>query len=453
MTVTTETIPRAGRARRRAAAGLAAAVAAALLAAGCTGGGAASRGEEAKPAEDPSKVSGTITVLTQRTDWVQDGTMARYADEFRKTYPKVTVKFDGITDYEGEVKIRMNTKNYGDVLLIPGAIKKNDYPRFFASLGSRAERAEKYRFTDYSTVDGKVYGQSPIGVVPGFLYNKKVWAEAGATEWPTTPAAFLDALRAIRAKTSAVPYYTNFKDMWPLTSWTYALGSVSCDAQAQNRLTTTDPWAKGSELRTVDTLLYDIVHGKLIEKDPSTTNWEASKPRLAKGEIATMWLGSWAIPQFRDAAEKAGTDPGDIGFMPFPAQVDGAFCAVASPDYQLAVNVHSPRKEAARAWVDWFTEKSGYAADNLALSPLKDAALPAVLKPYTDRGVNFIELDQKDRALVNEIDNAAEVGLEKPEYRQKLVDVARGAAQGDLDGYLGGLSERWTRAEKSAGAR
>ncbi|MFE3600397.1 ABC transporter substrate-binding protein [Streptomyces sp. NPDC059096] len=453
MTVPTVTTVRAHRRRPSSVPLIATALAGALLVAGCTGGGAASRGAEAKAADDPSKVSGTITVLTHRTDWVQDGTMKKYAEAFRKIYPKVTVEFDGITDYEGEVKIRMNTENYGDVLMIPAAIRKNDYPKFFASLGGRAEREKKYRFTAFTTVDDKVYGQSPIGVAPGFLYNKKVWERAGVTEWPTTPAAFLDDLKAIRSRTDAVPYYTNFKDRWPLTSWTNALGSVSCDVQANNLLATTDPWAEGSELRSIDTLLYDMVRGRLVEKDPSTTNWEGSKPRLAKGEIATMWLGSWAITQFRAAAEQAGTDPGDIGFMPYPAQVDGAYCAVAAPDYAQAVNVHSKRKEAARAWIDWFTEKSGYAADNLALSPLKGDPLPEVLKPYTDRGVNFIELDQKDAALVNEIDNAAEVGLQKPEYRQDLVDVARGAAKGDLDGFLAGLSRRWNEAEKSAGAR
>ncbi|MEV7422795.1 extracellular solute-binding protein [Streptomyces sp. NPDC091212] len=426
--------------------------AAALLVSGCTGSGASSEGADAKAAADPAKVSGTITVLTHRTDWVQNGTMKKYADEFRKTYPKVTVKFEGITDYEGEVKIRMNTKNYGDVLMIPGAIKKNDYPKFFASLGTQAERGEKFQFTAFTTVGGKVYGQSPIGVAPGFLYNKKVWKDAGITDWPTTPAEFLTGLKAIKARTDAVPYYTNFKDMWPLTQWTTAMGSVGCAIQANNDLVDHDPWAKGSELRTIDTLLYDMVREKLVEKDPSTTNWEGSKPQLAKGRIGTMWLGSWAVSQFRDAAEKAGTDPDDIGFMPFPAQVDGRFCAVASPDYAQAVNVNSAHKEAARAWIDWFTEKSGYAADNLALSPLKGAPLPDVLKPYTEKNVKFIELDQARAALVDDIDNAAEIGLKKPDYRQDLVDLARGAKKGDLDGFLGDLSKRWTEAARTTGS-
>ncbi|MET9390731.1 ABC transporter substrate-binding protein [Streptomyces sp. NPDC006624] len=425
---------------------------AALLASGCTGTGGSAKGADAEAPDDPSKVTGTITVLTHRTDLVQDGTMKKYAAEFNRTHPRVKVEFDGITDYEGEVKIRMNTENYGDVLMIPGVIEKKDYPKFFASLGSRAERGEKYRFTDYTTVDGKVYGQSPLGAVPGFVYNKKVWQKAGVTDWPTTPAEFLDDLKAIRARTDAIPYYTNFKDMWPLTQWTQVNGSVSCDEQATTRLAEGDPWAEGADLRVADTLLHDIVRGDLIEKDPTTTNWEASKPKIAKGEIATMWLGSWAVIQMRAAAEQAGADPADIGFMPFPAQKDGTFCAVALPDYNQAVNVHSGNKPAARAWIDWFTEKSGYAADNLALSPLKSAPLPEVLKPYEEAGVRILDLDDTKGAQVKAIDNQSEVGINKPDYRQDLVDLARGATRGSLDDFLDGLAEKWTESQKSLGS-
>ncbi|MFE9439793.1 extracellular solute-binding protein [Streptomyces sp. NPDC006602] len=431
---------------------LAMVVGAALLVPGCTGTGGTSKGADAKAADDPSKVSGTIKVLTQRTDLVTDGTMKKYAAEFNKTYPKVKVEFEALTNYETEVKIRMNTENYGDVLLIPAVIKKADYPRFFASLGTEEERGKKYRFTDYTTVDGKVYGQTPIGVIPGFLYNKRVWKEAGVTEWPATPAEFLTDLKAIKSKTDAVPYYTNFAAQWPLSQWTSVNGSVSCDPQASTKLAEGDPWAEGADLRVGDTLLYDTVRQGLIEKDPTTTNWEESKPRLAKGELATQWLGTWAIIQFQDAARQAGVSPDDIGFMPFPTKVDGKFCAVVAPDYNQAVNVHSKNKPAARAWIDWFTDKSGYDKDNLAISPLNDAPLPEVLKPYEDEGVKLIELDDSAGAEVKLIDNQSEVGIYAPEYRQNLVDLARGAKKGSLDDFFADLSKRWTETQRTLGS-
>ncbi|MDQ1645358.1 MAG: hypothetical protein QOJ50_1542 [Cryptosporangiaceae bacterium] len=424
-------------------------VAAALLVTAC--GGSPGSAEKAASPSDPAAVSGEITVLTNRTDLVGDGTMKRYAAEFTKVYPHVSVKFQAITDYEGEVKIRMNTSNYGDVLLIPNVIAKNSYPTFFAPLGSATSLAQKYRFTGKGEVNGSVYGLASFGAANGFVYNKDVWKRAGVTAWPTTPAQFLGDLAAIKAKGGATPYYTNYKDGWPLTKWTDVLGSPSCDPRANDKLATAaDPWAAGSDLRIGDGLLYDIVHGKLAEPDPSTTNWEDSKGQLATGKIATMWLGSWAVAQLQDAAKKAGKDPASIGFMPFPAQSAGKFCPVILPDYLYAVSSHSEHKQAARAWIDWTLDKSGYAEDNQAVSTVKAAPLPAALGPFTAAGVNFVELSQASAAKVNAIDNASEVGLTKPDYRQHLIDIARGAASGNLDSTLAGLGKKWADGAKAA---
>src|SRR3954451_21816793 len=115
-----------------------------LTVAGCSGGGSTG-GSAAAPA-DPAKVSGDITVLTHKTDLAADGTLDKYAAEFNKIYPNVHVKFEAISDYENDVKIRLNSTNYGDVLMIPGAVPVPDYPKFFAPLGASAELSQKYRF-------------------------------------------------------------------------------------------------------------------------------------------------------------------------------------------------------------------------------------------------------------------------------------------------------------------
>src|SRR5689334_5388114 len=275
-----------------------------LAATGCSGGGGG--GGAAAAPTDPTKVSGDITVLSNRTDLVNDGTMNKYAAEFNKTYPNVHVKFQGITDYEGEVKIRMNTSNYGDVLLIPSALKKDDYPKFFSSLGTAADLDKKYRFVANGTVNGQVYGVAQNGNANGFVYNKAVWQQAGVTDWPKSPDEFLADLAAIKSKGAAVPYYTNYHDGWPLSTFESAVGSVSCDPKANDNLASAGaPWSQGNDLFTIDTLLYNIVHNKLSESDPTTTNWENSKGLIATGKIATMWLGSWAVVQMQAAAKKA----------------------------------------------------------------------------------------------------------------------------------------------------
>ncbi|MFJ8648579.1 ABC transporter substrate-binding protein [Streptomyces sp. NPDC093546] len=439
-----------GKSKRLAGALLAAAM---LTVTGCGGGGGGASGETAAAPADPGAVSGEIKVLTHRTDLVQSGAMDRYAAEFNKTYPKVKVTFEGITDYEGEVKIRMNTKAYGDVLMIPAAVAKNDYPKFFAPLGTAAELSRTYRFSDKTEVGGKVYGIAQFGTANGFVYNKALWKRAGVTRWPRTPREFTAALEAVKVKTGAVPYYTNFKDGWPLVQWTANVGSVGCDAKATDGLAgAVSPWREGGDLRAIDTLLHDIVRQGLSEKDPTTTNWEASKGLLGKGKIGAMMLGSWAVTQMRAAAQDAGGSPDDIGFMPFPAQRDGRFCATLVSDYQQAVSIHSAHKSASRAWIDWFTAKSGYSAKEGAVPALKAAPMPATLKEFVDNDVTFVERSEARTGEVNAIDNAAEVGLNKPDYRQKLIDLARGAQKGSLQDYFAELDKRWNEAAKSAGS-
>ena len=97
-----------------------------LALAGCSSSGAPGGADNTIDGEP----SGEITVLTQRTDIVNT-TFKEYAEEFQKEYPDVTVKFEAIKDYEGQVKTRLNTKSYGDVLLIPGTVAPNQLANFF----------------------------------------------------------------------------------------------------------------------------------------------------------------------------------------------------------------------------------------------------------------------------------------------------------------------------------
>ena len=434
---------------------LAAAAAACVVLSSCGGGGddSGSAGSPATPAE----VSGNITVLTNRTDLNQDGTLKKYAAAFNKVYPKVQVTFQAITDYAGEVKTRMNTENYGDVLLIPPAISPADFPKFFSPLGSAADLSKKYSWIDSGTadgtLDGQAYGLATFGNANGFVYNKRIWKQAGITSYATTTQQFVSDLQAVKAKSSAIPYYTNYHDGWPVQGWSGALGSPTCDSGANTALATDQaPFSAGKDPGDIYNLLFTVVQNKLTEPDPTTTNWENSKSLLGSGKVATMWLGSWAMVQMQDAAKKAGADPADIGFMPYPAQKDGKFCAVTGRDYNQAINIHSKNKAAARAWLDWFTDKSGFATDQGSIPTAKGAALPATLADYKAAGVTYIELSQAKSGTVSKIDNESEVGFfSAPSTAQRVVDVARGAAKGDLEGIFGDLNKKWADGISTVG--
>lgn len=394
-------------------------------------------------------ISGDITVLTNRTDII-DTVFADYKLRFEEKYPDVNVTFEAITDYEGEVTTRMSTADYGDVLLIPNSVVAADLPDFFEPLGSVEELSQTYRFiTTEQNYEGKSYGIAITGNANGLVYNKQVWADAGITDLPTTPEEFLADLQAIKDKTEAIPLYTNYADGWPLTQWESNRGGVSANPNSVIELGHIDaPWAAGEDHFVIDSLIYDAASNGLIEPDPTTTNWEQSKGDLGAGKIATMALGSWAIVQMQDAAE----DPADIGYMPFPAQVDGKFHSVIAGDYKNGINVNSTNKDAARAWVYWFADESGYAADQGGISPRLDGPTPATLKDFEAAGVEYVELNPApagEESLVADIDSAAEIGLWGPDYRRRIIDAARGARDESKQDIFDDLNSRWAAARAS----
>lgn len=414
--------------------------AATLVLAGCGSG-------SSDDAADDGKIDGEITVLTQRTDIV-DTVFERYKKEFNEIYPDVTVKFEAMTDYESEVMIRLNTEEYGDVLLIPAAVTVNQLPNFFEPLGTVEELGKKYRFVNENAHEGTVYGISLSGNANGFVYNKKVWQQAGITEPPTTPEEFLDALRAIKDKTEAIPLYTNYHDGWPLGQWNGFVGGVAATPKALVEQAEREAlWKPDTPHHIIDSLLYDVVANKLTEDDPTTTDWESSKRLLAEGTIGTMALGSWAIMQIQKLAD----NPEDIGYLPFPNQVDGKFHSAIGGDYKNAINVHSPNKDAARAWIEWFAEKSNYAVDEGSLTPTVDGPQPATLADFDAAGVEYIELDRSKDHINREIDELGEVGLETPDYRQALVDAARGASGRTKEEIFDEINQRWADGREQVG--
>lgn len=400
---------------------------------------------------DSGEVAGDITFLTNRTDLETDGTWDAYIAEFQETYPDVNVTVEAITAYADDVRTRMSTPNgYGDVLLIP-QVPADQFEDFFEPLGSVDELADTYRFQAPASYDGTQYGIALGGNANGVLYNTAVFEEAGVTELPTTHEEFIDALTAVSENTDAIPYYTNYKDGWPLGGqWTANIGAITGNPEAQNEMALNEaPWTEGTDIYAIDSLLYDIVAEGLSEPDPLTTNWEQSKSDFATGKIASMVLGSWAISQFQAAAADAGEPEDVVGFMAFPATADGGQFATIGGDYNLAINKNSENKEAARAWLNWLVEESGFTDTQGMISAIRADELPANLSSLAEGDVELIEATPApagQEGLLSNVADQSQVDIWGNLYRQKLIDTARGQADGDMDSFFTQLNEQWGAA-------
>lgn len=422
--------------RGRLAAAIATATLAGLTLTAC---GGSSGGPSA---DDTGPPSGELLVLTNRTDIV-DTEFVKYAKKFNETYPDVKVKFEALS--ADEVKTRMSTKDYGDVLLIPNDVSGRDLPDFFEPLGATAELSKKYRFSDSKAYEDQSYGIATFGNANGMVYNKKVFKEAGITELPKTPEEFMSDMQAVKDKTKAIPYYTNYKDGWPLGWPVSLLGAVSGDPEASVKMAENDtPWGPGQELNTLDSLMYKLVKNGLTEKDPTTTNWENSKSLIGKGEVAMMPLGTWALPQMEKAATDTGNDPKDIGYMPAPFQTGGKFNSPIGPDWMQGINVNSENKKAARLWIDFFTNDSGFYEFAGGIPAAKDKPMPKALQEFADEGVNFIETKPAPKRDL--VDNQSEIGITQPDPYRDLVDSARGASKKSEQQLYDEWNKKWADA-------
>ena len=432
---------------KKALAGIVLLATAAVAISGCAGGGAG----DADNTID-GEIKGDIKVLTWRTDLVQDGTYDRYVEEFEKKYPEVNVTIEAVTDYATEMQTRMSTTNYGDVLGIP-TIQPDQFEQFLEPLGKTADFEDTYRFLPAASYDGEQYGIAWGGNANGVVYNKKVFEAAGVTELPTSEEEWLEALQKVKDNTDAIPLYTNYKGGWPLTQSFGNLGGVTDDADAPITLAEDPaPWTEGTDVYAIDSLLYESVAAGLTEDDPLTTDWEQSKVLIGTGEVAAMTLGSWAVSQMKAAAEDNGASADDIGFFAFPANVDGQQYAVIGGDYNLGVSKHSKAKAASWAFIQWIVGESDYTDVQGMVSTLKDDPLPESLTDFEAAGVELMEINPAPagkEALLTETANEAQIDLYGPIYRQKLVDIARGAADGDKESYFAELNDKWGAAVES----
>lgn len=403
-----------------------------------------------------SSLSGTIKVLHHRTDRDQDGTMAKLTEGFNAIYPNVTVEYQSFTNYADDIATMMQSDNYGDVVMTPQALKVEDFPNFFEPFGDYSELSDTYYWLANYTVDGKVYALPTGGTASGILYNKKVWADAGITDLPTTPDEFIQCLRKIGENTDAIPYYTNYNAGWTISQWQSLIVGASGDPDFNNKLLTerTDLFREGSPYNAVYGMLFDIyADPSLHEEDPMTTDWEGCKPAFASGKIGAMVMGSWAISQFQEAAVNAGEDPADIGYMPFPNSINGKIYSVSSNDYMMSVNKNSANKDAAMAYARWFCTDSGFAQGEGEISGVKGAPMPETLSSFDDLGVElFVETPAPDELIgkFDEIAKASEVdpwGDASTNFKFRMAEAAfDGKGREEFDKIAADVNAAWAKS-------
>ena len=409
--------------------------------------------------KDCKDLKAEISFSSNRTDMDQDDYPGKnwksYMEDFNKLYPNIKVNINTITDYDSTVQTQLQSGEYDDVVCIP-TMDKSDLSTYFMSYGDYDTISTKINYADNSMYEKQVYGIPSTCNAGGIVYNKKVFEEAGITELPKTPDEFIADLKLIKENTDAIPLYTNYHDGWALSGqWDAYIGIAATGETKymnQELAHTEDPfrdYGDGTHAYAVYKILYDAVAEGLTEEDYTTTDWESSKGKMNNGEIACMVLGSWALPQMKQAGEHAD----DVGYMAFPITVDGKQYASASADrgYGINVNDDDNTKQAALIFVKWLVERSGYAYNEYSLPVTKDGD--------TQLSFDNVVLLQDDPALdgeedlLNELNSESEVNINQDSDGVRLQKVVECAADGSesYDDIVAEWNQAWDAAQESLG--
>jgi len=407
--------------------------------------------------ETGTDITTTIKWITHRTDLVESGKIDEYVKAFNAMYPNITVEVEGVTNYADDALLRLTSNDWGDIMMIP-AVDKAELSNYFVSYGNFDSLNKDYNFITNWMYENEIYGMPSTANAQGILYNKKVFEAAGITELPKTPDEFIAALQAVKEKTDAIPLYTNYAAEWTMGAWdAYIGGSATGNADFMNKELpyAKEPFADNgtqSGPYALYKLLYDVVSNDLIEEDYTTTDWEGCKAMINNGEIATMVLGSWAVPQM----QQAGPNAADIGYMSFPITIDGKQSASAGPDYCYGINANASEDNimASQIFVKFMVDQSGFAFDEGGLPALRsDTNYPEVYAAFD--GIEFLvdtPADTGKEDVLNELNSETELMINQG-GNTKLMEIVEHAANGDMtfDEIMADWNQRWSDAQESLG--
>ena len=101
----------------------------------------------------------------------------------------ITVEVETDTNYSDDSLLRLQSGDWGDIMMIP-AVDKADLSEYFLPYGTLDEMEGQIKFANTWDYDGLVYGVPSTGNAQGIVYNKRVFTEAGVAETPKTPDEF-----------------------------------------------------------------------------------------------------------------------------------------------------------------------------------------------------------------------------------------------------------------------
>lgn len=416
-----------------------------LVLAACSSGGGGGSGNSGGSGSSGSNndISGKITVSSVRTDIVDTVMNDQWSKKIKEKYPNLDVTFEAYANYDQDIRLRIASGDYPDVLMMPG-FPATDWAQYFLPLNDLGYNGKIY-FEDNYSHEGNLYAITAVVVINALVYSKTAFETAGIKELPKTWNELLAVAEKLKAA-GIVPMLTDFKDQWTIQYYfTEAKAFEGNKSWYDDFMLKTDkPFTKDSAMGKGALALKELAEKGYTESDLFSTNWDQSKIDLGTGKAGMFFIGNWFIQQ---AADLAGTSVDTLGMMPFPAPESWGASNVISmgPDWPYAINKNTKNPEAAKAVLKWLIEESNYEVVAGAASPLKDkqSELSSIAELMAMNPTVFQELPASPKWA--EVYNKAEINWG--------AILQEAVTEPDMDAVFAKWNKKWADARAALGVQ
>ena len=352
------------------------------LLAGCASGSkpeatSSSSTEKAAGTAAPANTKPVTLSILQYAPEMTDA-MHHLADEYHKQNPNVTIDITiHQDDYNTLLKTRINSGDIPDIFM-SGAYNENKTYKDFAYDLSKEDFMKNIADSAKTgvTLDGKVLGYPLILQSHSFIYNKKLFADAGITEMPKTFSQLEEAAKKLQAK-GIIPFANGYKEWWVLEqTFTQVMSAMGGDYAA----TFADISAGKKKLSDIPAAmnifnLLDITT-KYGNPKPLETDFNAQVNLFAQGKAAMMHQGTWAEESVRKISKDL-----DIGFMAGPVGEDASKAGLmVDSNIVYRINKDSKNLKEVLKFFNWLTTsdygKKFVPVETKQISTIKDAPFP-----------------------------------------------------------------------------
>lgn len=332
------------------------------------GGGEPSGGGGGGGSTDPDELSATITYWDTSDPTNERPAFKKLVDKFNEKYPNVTVKYQSIPFDEAQNKFKTAAsagQGAPDVLRAEVAW----VPEFAAA-------GHLYALEDTDLVegnfletamssnvyDGHTYGVPQVTDTLGLMYNKKLFAEAGIEEPPSTWDEVAAASKKLKQQAGVDGIYLNSAGYY-LMPFLYGEGGDLVDTDAEKIVVDSDENVAG--ISTAQ----DLVKSGAAVKPDAEDAYGSMMTLFKSGEVGMILNGPWEVANIASDPEFGGF--GNLGIAPVPAGSAGAGAPVGGHNYVIYSGVDGAKAEASAAFVKFMSspESEAFIAEQLGLLP------------------------------------------------------------------------------------